>query len=65
MHRNTVVTDCVGVVTACWNYYSDIPLSEEEVAHLSSYMDRVLPAKIETSQWEDYAKSYDEENMVT
>lgn len=53
-HRD-VVRECANAAVACWNYYSDKPLTDEQIDNLHKAVANNLPVGIKTTQWQRYA----------
>jgi hypothetical protein len=57
--RDLVVAECVGAFQACFQHYSDAPLDHSKVVQLRAFADGLLPEKISTAEWQQYADDYD------
>jgi len=56
--RNEVVAECANQVAACWNHYSDRPLTSDKQVEIEQALDKLLPNKISTKHWQQYADEY-------
>lgn len=57
--RNEIITECVGAMRACFNYYSDNPLPPTVASAVFAALSRTLPNKIPTDQWQKIADQYE------
>jgi len=50
-----IVSECANAAVACWNYYSDKPLTDVQIDNLRKAVALNLPVGIKTEDWEQYA----------
>ena len=53
--REQIVQECADAATACYQHYSDNPLSQEARAAIRKTIDDALPEEISTKTWGRYA----------
>jgi hypothetical protein len=58
--RGEIILECATAVAACWNYYSDIPLTKETVENIAYHLTDYLPRVVSTDHWLEYANEYKE-----
>lgn len=56
--RSEIVNECVNALVACFNYYSDEPLSQENIDEIAVHVRQNLPVAIRTKRWEGIARDY-------
>ena len=57
--RDEIITECVGALRACYNYYADKPLDAFTAVSVDDLLTEILPATITTEDWQKYADDYD------
>ncbi len=57
--REEIVRECAQAATACWNHYSDEPLSRAHQYQLEKVVNETMPEGVTTKEWQEYA---DEQN---
>ncbi len=58
MTRETLIEESARAVTACWNYYSDTPLTPSEILEVISSLTAILPQHITTTRHAAFFKQY-------
>ncbi len=59
--HSEVVRECAQAATACWNHYSDIRLTDEQMDNLHRAVNANLPVSIKTTDWQRYADDKERE----
>jgi len=58
--RAEIILECATAVAACWNHYSDIPLTKEVIDNITYHLTDYLPRVVSTDRWQEYANEYKE-----
>jgi hypothetical protein len=56
--RDEIITECVGALRACYNYYADVALNEDTAERVRQMLDRTFPEDIATEDWAKLADDY-------
>ena len=56
--RERIITECVGALEACFNYYSDVLLGPHAIRAVRLVLNRVLPPEISTEEWQKIKNEY-------
>ncbi len=56
--RQQIIDECIGAITACFNYYSDEPLGVDILSIVRSSLNLMLPQSIATEEWQKIKDEY-------
>jgi len=57
--REDVTKECAMAVASCWNYYSDRPLTRDQVDAIQKVLGNWLPDRLTTKNWQRHYDDYD------